>query len=55
MSDFKMKQIQHHGRRAPHGKPEKTVRVSFRCTPAQRRKVQRKGGSLFLRALVDEA
>lgn len=50
-----MKQQQHHGTRAPHGKPDKTVRLGARVTPAQRRKFMRRGGSEWLRALIKEA
>lgn len=49
------KQLQHHGPRAPQGKPEKTVRIALRCTPAQRRKMMRNGGSMWIRQLIDQA
>ncbi len=49
------RQTQHHGPRAPHGKPEKTVRIALRCTPKQRRAVQKNGGSMWVRQLIDEA
>lgn len=50
-----MKQHQHHGARAPHGKPEKTERFGVRLTPAEKRKVMRKGGGAWLRQLIREA
>jgi hypothetical protein len=49
------KQVQNHGPRAPHGEPEYTKRVALRVTPAQQRKVQRKGGSIWMRKLIDAA
>lgn len=49
------KQIQHHGKRALRGKPELTERISQRVTPAERRKVQRNGGSAWVRKLIQEA
>jgi hypothetical protein len=50
-----MKQKQHHGPRAPHGRPEKTERVGIRLSPADRRKVMRKGGSAWVRELIRKA
>lgn len=52
---MKTRQPQHHGRRAPRGKPQKTVRIALRCTPKQRSAVQKNGGSMWVRKLIDEA
>lgn len=49
------KQLQHHGARAPRGRPQKTVRIAIRCTEAQRKKVMRRSGSIWVRRLIEQA
>jgi hypothetical protein len=50
------KQVQHHpAHRAPHGLPEQTFRVSFRCTKALFDKFNAKGGSEWARDALTNA
>lgn len=49
------KQLQHHGPRAPRGRPEQTRRLGARVSEALYRKFLRKGGSAWLRRLIKEA
>jgi len=53
--DQPMKQLQHHGKRAPRGKPEKTERIAVRLPPKLKRKVMRRGGSGWVRELIEAA
>jgi hypothetical protein len=39
--------------RAPHGNPEFTETLAFKATKDHRRLFQRKGGSAWLRSLID--
>lgn len=39
--------------RAPHGNPEFTETLAFKATKGHRRLFQRKGGSAWLRSLID--
>jgi hypothetical protein len=48
-------QTQHHGPRAPRGKPKHTVRISARVPVALYRKFMREGGSGWLRQLMERA
>ncbi len=41
--------------RAPHGAPEFTERIAIYCTPAQKRKFVKRGGSGWLRELIGKA
>lgn len=41
--------------RAPHGAPEFTERIAIYCTPAQKRKFVKRGGSQWLRELIGKA
>lgn len=41
--------------RAPHGSPEFTEKLAAWVTPKQKRAFLRKGGSAWLRRLIDEA
>ena len=50
-----MKQHQHHGPRSPHGKPEKTERIGIRLPPKLKRKAMRRGGSIWVRELIERA
>ena len=34
---------------------DKDVRIAIRCSPAQRKKMMRRGGSKWLRKLIDQA
>ena len=53
---WRLMQRQHRPKtRAPHGCPEYTKRIAAYVTAAQKRKFQRKGGSEWLRKLIQEA
>ena len=39
--------------RAPHGCPEFTERIAFYCTPAQKKKFMKSGGSQWMRRVID--
>lgn len=41
--------------RAPHGAPHFTDRIAIYCTTAQKRKFERRGGSQWLRKIIQEA
>lgn len=41
--------------RAPHGAPEFTERIAIYCTPRQKRKFEKRGGSQWLRGVIQEA
>lgn len=41
--------------RAPHGAPEFTERIAIYCTPKQKRKFEKGGGSAWLRDAIDKA
>jgi hypothetical protein len=41
--------------RAPHGSPEYTERIALYCTPKQKRKFRKNGGSAWVRELLDRA
>ena len=50
------KQQQHRtGRHAPHGAPEYTERIAFYCTAKQKAKFKKRGGSDWMRRLVESA
>lgn len=50
-----MAQKQHHGPRAPHGKPQQTLRLSARVSRKLYRKFMSRGGSAWLRELIENA
>jgi len=49
-----MKQHQHRpATRAPHGNPEFTERIAIYCTAKQKKKFVQRGGSMWLRRVLD--
>lgn len=50
-----MTQHQHHGPRSPRGNPNHTERIAIRVPPKLKRKVARRGGSAWVRELIERA